>query len=273
MQGVADSRVESEGSMLRHRFGLDERQFEFLGSPMDPLTMDETIEIIDSALAERIRLKHVVVNVAKLVNMQGDPALHADVVSSDLINIDGMGVVWGARLAGHAVPERVAGVDLMDRVLRLCHERGYRPYILGAKRDVLERAVANIEARYPGIELAGYRDGYFSREEEDAVVAAIAASRADCLFVAMSSPAKERITEQYKEELGVSFLMGVGGSVDVMAGTTRRAPGWMQKAGLEWLYRVIQEPGRMWKRYLITNSKFLSLVIKEAIWHRKRSLR
>jgi len=100
------------------------------------------------------------------------------------------------------------------------------------------------------------------------VVAAIAASPADCLFVAMSSPAKERFTEQYKEELGVSFLMGVGGSIDVMAGTTRRAPEWMQQAGLEWLYRVIQEPGRMWKRYLTTNSKFAWLLCKEKFLQR-----
>ncbi|MBJ3783131.1 WecB/TagA/CpsF family glycosyltransferase [Devosia sediminis] len=254
-----------DGQVLRRRLGLDKLQFEFLGSPMDPLTMDQTIAVIDEALAERIRLKHVVVNVAKLVNMQTDRALHADVVSSDLINIDGMGVVWGARLAGHKVPERVAGIDLMDRVLKLCHEKGYRPYILGAKRDVLERAVANIKARYPGLVFAGYRDGYFGRDEERSVVDAIAQSKADCLFVAMSSPAKERITEQYKEELGVSFLMGVGGSIDVMSGSTKRAPDWMQKTGLEWLYRVMQEPGRMWKRYLVTNSKYLWLVLKEAV--------
>ncbi|MGQ9370036.1 WecB/TagA/CpsF family glycosyltransferase [Azospirillum sp. ST 5-10] len=254
---------------LLERFGVPQRRMRFLGVPMDPLDMEETVRIIDAAIAEGVCLKHVVVNVSKLVNMRSDPALHADVVDSDLINIDGQGVVWGARLAGCPVPARVAGIDLMDRVLALCATRGYRPYILGAKQEVLERAVVNIEARYPTLEFAGYRNGYFSREDEATIVEEIRASGADCLFVAISSPTKERFTQQYRERLGVKFLMGVGGSVDVMAGMTRRAPVWMQRAGMEWFYRVLQEPRRMWKRYLVTNSLYAGLLAREVLRPRR----
>lgn len=254
----------SAGDFLDAR-GVRARRIDFLGVPLDPLDMEETVAVIDSALAQRVRLQHVVVNVSKLIGMRRDADLHRDVVESDLINIDGMGIVWGARLMGLPVPARVAGIDLMDRVLALCAERGYRPYILGARPAVLEQAVANIRRRHPDIDIAGWRDGYFKREEEEAVVDAIRASRADCLFVAMSSPMKERFTQLYRDRMGVSFLMGVGGSIDVMAGITRRAPHWMQQAGLEWLYRVLQEPRRMWRRYLVTNSVYLGLLTRELL--------
>ncbi|HYD64823.1 WecB/TagA/CpsF family glycosyltransferase [Azospirillum sp.] len=254
----------SAGDFLDAR-GVRARRIDFLGVPLDPLDMEETVAVIDSALAQRVRLQHVVVNVSKLISMRRDADLHRDVVESDLINIDGMGIVWGARLMGLPVPARVAGIDLMDRVLELCARRGYRPYILGAKPAVLEQAIANIRRRYPDIDIAGWRDGYFKREEEEEVVDAIRASRADCLFVAMSSPMKERFTQLYRDRLGVSFLMGVGGSIDVMAGITRRAPDWMQRAGLEWLYRVLQEPRRMWRRYLVTNSLYLGLLTREVL--------
>ncbi|HYH21148.1 MAG TPA: WecB/TagA/CpsF family glycosyltransferase [Azospirillum sp.] len=254
----------SAGDFLDAR-GVRARRIDFLGVPLDPLDMEETVAVIDSALAQRVRLQHVVVNVSKLISMRRDADLHRDVVESDLINIDGMGIVWGARLMGLPVPARVAGIDLMDRVLALCARRGYRPYILGAKPAVLEQAVANIRRRHPDIDIAGWRDGYFKRDQEEEVVEAIRASRADCLFVAMSSPMKERFTQLYRDRMGVSFLMGVGGSIDVMAGITRRAPDWMQRAGLEWLYRVLQEPRRMWRRYLVTNSLYLGLLTREVL--------
>ncbi|HEY0833537.1 MAG TPA: WecB/TagA/CpsF family glycosyltransferase [Azospirillum sp.] len=263
MDGLSDIRRDA-GAFLDAR-GVRGRRIDFLGVPLDPLDMEETVALIDSALAQRVRLQHVVVNVSKLIGMRQDADLHRDVVESDLINIDGMGIVWGARMLGLRVPARVAGIDLMERVLDLCARRGYRPYFLGAKPAVLEQAVANIRHRHPAIRIAGWRDGYFKREEEESVVEAIRASGADCLFVAISSPMKERFTQLYRDRLGVSFLMGVGGSIDVMAGITRRAPRWMQRAGLEWLYRVLQEPRRMWRRYLVTNSLYLGLLTREVV--------
>jgi len=239
------------------------RRIHFLGVPMDAVDMEETVAVIDHVMANRLRLKHVVVNVAKLVAMRRDAELRRDVVESDLINIDGMGVVWGARLLGLSVPGRVTGIDLMGRVLELCARRGYRPYILGAREDVLAQAIENIRERYPDIRLAGWRNGYFTPADEPGIVEEIRASKADCLFVAISSPVKERFTQQYRDQFEVPFIMGVGGSIDVMAGLVNRAPHWMQSLGLEWLYRVIQEPRRMWRRYLTTNSAYALLLVKE----------
>ncbi|MBI1276173.1 WecB/TagA/CpsF family glycosyltransferase [bacterium] len=237
----------------------------FMGCPMDAITMKETLRLIEESMRGGHRLQHVVVNVAKLVALQTDKELFDDVTGSDLINIDGAGVVLGCRMFGLKVPERVAGVDIMTEVLALCNEKGYRPYILGAKPEVLEKAVANIQARWPNIQFAGWHHGYFSKEEEADVVRDIAASNAHCLFIAMTTPHKERLMGRYKDGFHVPFIMGVGGSVDILAGYTKRAPLWMQKAGLEWLYRVLQEPRRMWKRYFTTNSRFAGLLVKYAI--------
>lgn len=245
--------------------GPHRRRMRFLGAPLDLLDMEETLGLADQAMARRKRLQHVVVNVAKLITMRRDPELYRDVVESDVINADGMGIVWGARLLGLPVPGRVAGIDLMERLLELCARRGYRPYILGARPEVLGRAVARIQERHPALRLAGWRDGYFQPFEEDGVVDAIRASGADCLFVAISSPTKERFTRRHRDRLGVSFLMGVGGAIDVVAGLTRRAPRWMQSAGLEWLFRLGQEPKRMWRRYVTTNGAFAVLLLQELV--------
>lgn len=239
------------------------RRFTFMGAIMDGLTMKETMAVAEQAMATRTRLQHVVINVAKLVHMQTDEALRTDVCGSDIINIDGMGVVWGARLCGHSVPERVSGVDIMENLLKLCAEKGFRPYFFGAKQDVLEQAVANIRKQYPSLVIAGYRNGYFTPDEEEGIIRDIAASNADCLFIAITSPTKERLLSQYKDIINVPFLMGVGGSIDVKAGLVKRAPLWMQKCGLEWFYRLAQEPRRMFMRYWTTNTRYAGLLLKE----------
>src|SRR5690606_38387958 len=135
----------------------------------------------DEAMTLRKPMHHTVVNVAKLVTMQRNAELHEDVASADLINIDGAGVVWGARLMGIRVPERAAGVDLMEDLFRLCAERGFRPYLLGAEAHVLAAVVERLRREYPGLEIAGWRDGYFKPEQEAEVVEDINAAGADCL--------------------------------------------------------------------------------------------
>jgi N-acetylglucosaminyldiphosphoundecaprenol N-acetyl-beta-D-mannosaminyltransferase len=235
----------------------------FLGVPLDPLSMRETLDLADYAMANRVRMQHVAVNVAKIITIRANPDLRRDVLESDIISVDGMGVIWGARLAGHRLPERVAGIDLMEHLLKLCADRGYRPFILGARQEVLDLALARIRERHPRLRIAGSRNGYFSRDDEPQIVDEIRQSKPDCLFVAISSPIKERFTRQYRDLLGVPFLMGVGGSIDVMAGLTSRAPLWVQRIGCEWLYRLGQEPTRLWHRYLMTNSAFAVLLAAE----------
>lgn len=241
---------------------LQKKRVLLLGSPLDAISMDETLEQIGRAMREKKALQHVVVNVAKLVYMQEDAALYRDVVGSDIINIDGAGIVLGCRFLGIDVPERVAGIDVMDGVLALCEREEFRPFILGAKADILQKAKENILAKYPKLQFAGLQDGYYDRAREDEVMQSITDSGADCLFIAMPSPHKERIMSQYKEVLHVPFMMGVGGSVDVFAGFVQRAPHWMQKAGMEWIYRLMQEPRRMFRRYWTTNRRFAVLLLK-----------
>lgn len=237
----------------------------FLGSPIDLLTFDETVFAAVEAMLTKKQTQHVAINVAKLVKMRRDPELRRDVTESDIIGIDGAGIVWGARALGIKVPERVAGIDLMERLLALCSVQNFRPYLLGAKRSVLEKTIRNAHRYWPGLVLAGYRDGYFTEEEEIEVVEDIKKSAPDCLFIALPTPRKEKFLHCYRDTLGVPFIMGVGGSFDVLAGEVSRAPHSMQSAGLEWLYRIYQEPKRMWWRYFSTNAVYAGLLGKALV--------
>jgi len=233
---------------------------EFLGAPLDLLTLDQTVAQAVEAMRSHKLAHHVAINVAKLVKMRSDPELRRDVVQSHIAGVDGMGVVWGARLVGIPVPERVAGIDLMHHVLAACAAQRFRPYFLGARQDVLDSAITVAQQRWPGIEFAGSRNGYFRAEDEPGIVESIRRSGADCLFIGMPTPRKERFLHQHRDRVGVPFVMGVGGSFDVLAGVVSRAPVSMQRMGLEWLHRTLQEPSRMWRRYLATNITFAGLL-------------
>lgn len=232
----------------------------FLDLPVDIASMDETLDRASDAMRTRRRLQHVALNVAKLVNARTNPLLKQDLETADFVGIDGMGIVIGLRLAGIKGAERVAGIDLMMQLLARCADEGFRPYFLGATPEVVARAADVARQRFPGIDFAGVRDGYFDAAGERDVVEAIRASGADCLFVGMPTPRKERFLAQYRDALNVPFIMGVGGSFDVLAGKVDRAPPWMQRTGLEWLHRLLQEPGRMWRRYASTNLSYAGLL-------------
>lgn len=238
------------------------QRIEIFGCPMDIASMNETVDHIDLAIKNDKFTQHVVVNVAKLVNMQKDPKLDDSVRSCDVINIDGMGVVLGARFLGYKVPERVAGVDLFHALLAMSAQKGYSVYLLGATEEVVDATAKKILLLYPGLKLTGFHHGYFW-DDEKSVVDKIRTSGAQLLFVAITSPKKENFINRWRDQLGVTFVMGVGGTFDVVAGKVKRAPLWMQKVGLEWFYRILQEPRRMWKRYLITNSKFFVILVRE----------
>lgn len=236
---------------------MQERQrIDVMGCPVDPLTMEQTLQRVRELIADGGPHQHMAVNANKLVMMHSDPELARVVRESSLINADGSGVVLASRFLGHPLPARVTGVDLFDHLMGLCRDEGYRPFLLGAKQEVLERCANNVLARYPGLELAGMRNGYFTEEEERLVAEQIRESKADMLFVAISSPKKEKFLGTWLEQMRVPFCMGVGGTFDVFAGKTPRAPEWVQQAHMEWAFRLAQEPRRMWKRYLVSNTKF-----------------
>ena len=233
----------------------------FMGVKMHSSTMEETVSVISDRIEENIFTQHVVVNVAKIVNMKNDPILRESVLSCDIINIDGMGVVFGARLKGINIPERVAGVDLFNELLKKSEEKGFPVFFLGARQEVVEETARRMQQSLPDLKIAGFHHGYFWDDEKD-VVEMIRKSGAYLLFVAITSPRKENFINKWKNQLGVRFVMGVGGTFDVISGKVKRAPKWMQHAGLEWFFRVMQEPGRMWKRYLVTNSKFAWMLLR-----------
>jgi len=234
-----------------------------LNCPIDNLSMKETMERVVEAIKHNQQIHHVVVNAAKIVNMRKDHRLQEAVKSCDIINADGQSVIWASKVIGKPLKERVAGVDLMQNLIDLAHKSEYKIYFLGAKDEIVKAVVQKYTIKYSEKLIAGYRNGYFTEEEEEDIARNIAGSGAHILFVAISSPKKEIFLNKYKKVLrNLNFIMGVGGSFDVVAGKVTRAPLWMQKAGLEWYYRFLQEPGRLWKRYLITNSVFIWLVIK-----------
>lgn len=232
------------------------------GIPIFAGGMEETLNLVDKSLREGIYCQHVVVNAGKIVDMETNTLLKKSILDADIVNADGMAVVWASRFLGKPLPERVAGIDLMMKLVEMAHKEGYKCYFLGAKQAVVEAVINMFSVKYSPSIVAGYRNGYYNFDEEDQVAQNISASNADMLFVAMSSPKKELFVNKYKDIMRVPFVMGVGGSFDVIAGVTKRAPIWMQNVGLEWFYRFIQEPRRMWKRYLVGNSKFLWLVLK-----------
>ncbi len=231
--------------------------------PIKAMTMSQVVSVVDETISRRGRLLLGVVNVAKVVNMRRDEALSEAVLSADMILADGMGVVWGCRFLRRRLPERVPGIDLMYDMLQLGSERGYRVFCLGATEEVLGETVARIQAQYPGVVIAGKRNGYFESDDEPGIVADIKASQADMLFAAMTSPKKEQFLARWADEMNVPVCHGVGGAFDVMAGKVKRAPDRWQKLGMEWLYRVVQEPRRMWRRYLVTNTLFGCMLLAE----------
>lgn len=242
-----------------------QKRINILNCPIDVLTMKETVDIIDNSIASNKPLQHVVVNAAKIVTMQKDEKLAHAIVNSDIINADGQAVVWASRLLKQPLPERVAGIDLMQNLIELAYEKEYKVFLLGAKEEVVRKVAERYQQQYNNNIIAGYRNGYFDKKDEKEIVREISKSNADILFVAIPSPKKELFLNQYSSELNIPFVMGVGGSFDVISGQLSRAPEWMQKYGLEWFYRLIQEPKKMWKRYLYTNGMFLWLTLKERL--------
>jgi N-acetylglucosaminyldiphosphoundecaprenol N-acetyl-beta-D-mannosaminyltransferase len=238
---------------------------EFLGVPIDILSLHETVDLADKSMSRRERCRHVALNVAKFIKMREQPELWRDVVESDIVGIDGMGILWGSRLLGVKAHERVAGIDLFKEILGLCERKGFRPYFLGATDGVLWKMISRLGADHPNLHIAGWHNGYFGPEDNLRVVELIRQSGADCLFLGLPTPRKERLLSQYKDEFGVPFIMGVGGSFDVLAGAVSRAPIWMQNAGLEWSYRLYQEPRRMFWRYVSTNFSFATIVTRELV--------
>lgn len=240
-----------------------------LGMPVHKVRMSELLDLCEEAIRRRVRLVLGMVNVAKLIHCRKDRQLFKSVSEADIVGADGQGVVWLSRWMGLPLPERVPGIEVMYGLLQRASQKRYSVYFLGAKPQVVEEVVRRAQQEYTGLQVAGFCDGYFDLEKDGKKVAEqIRDSSADILFVAITPPKKEIFMDRWKQVINVPVCHGVGGSFDVFAGVVKRAPRWMQKTGLEWFYRVLQEPRRMWKRYFVTNSIFFFLGIKEILRYR-----
>jgi N-acetylglucosaminyldiphosphoundecaprenol N-acetyl-beta-D-mannosaminyltransferase len=240
-----------------------------MGCMIDNLTMDETLERIESFVQSGMPHQHAAVNVDKVVKAQGNSVLRQIINDCALVNVDGMPVVWASRILGTPLKERITGVDLFESLMKRGAERKWRIFLLGANEEVVTGVRRIYETKYPDIHICGHRNGYWSADREAEVAREIKQARPDLLFVAISSPKKEQFLSCYQKYMAVPFAMGVGGTFDVVVGKVRRAPLWMQRHGLEWFYRFAQEPRRMFRRYFIDAPAFLWLLAKEILRARK----
>lgn len=215
-----------------------------LGVDVDAVTMAEAVDVVRRAMDTRAGVMVATANAEMLMRATHDEELRRILNASALVVPDGAGTVWAARHLGHAMPERVAGYDLAQELLRCAPAEGRRVYFFGSAPGVAEKAKAKAEQLYPGIEIVGVRNGFFSPADNAAIIAEMRAARPDLLLVALGVPKQEKWIAAHLAELDVPVAIGVGGTLDVMAGVMKRAPYWMQKAKLEWLFRGLMQPKR-----------------------------
>lgn len=242
--------------------GNDMSRYQILNTYVNAISLDETVKRVEKIIEDGLPTQHVVINASKVNLMEKDEELRKIVNSCPLINADGASIVWASKVLGIPLKERVTGIDLFLKLVERANEKEYKIYLFGAKEEVVVKVKEIFEKQYANLNIVGYRNGYFTEKDEPTIVRDMQESGADMMFVAFSSPKKEYWVNKYINQLNIPFVMGVGGSFDVVAGVTDRAPMWMQNHGLEWFYRFIQEPRRMWKRYIIGNAKFVLLTYK-----------
>lgn len=242
-----------------------------MGCPVDLLTSAAVLEEVARAIDTQSGPKVIqFVNGNKIAQVRRDPEMERIMWRADYVLADGKPLLPMGRLLGVNLPERIDGIGLMMKLLKLADQRHYRVFLLGAKQPVLETCVQKIRRDYPNLQIVGYRNGYFTQAEADGVVQEIRAARCDILFLGMGSPMKEQFADGYGKDTGASVIQGVGGSFDVMADLVKRAPAWIQQIGCEWLYRVAQEPRRMFWRYATTNTQCLYIFSRDLVRSRFR---
>ncbi len=235
------------------------------GCRIDRLDTQQAVAQVETWIAQRDRTyQSAAVNFDQLMKMKRDPTFARTLLESDQLTADGQPLVWLSRCFGDPLPERVSSIDLMIALMAVAEHKKYRIYLLGAKEEALSKASLQLKTTYPALQIVGQRNGYFSSEDENSIVDDIVASQADILLIAISSPKKEEFVSRHRERLAVPFVLGVGGAFDVLAGIYPRAPLWLRRAGLEWTWRVAQEPRRLLPR-LVENLKFSRFILDETI--------
>lgn len=235
----------------------------FIGMAFHNVTLDQAVARIDAFIKAGTPHKIFCPNVALFVWARSNPEMWRFYAECDLVTVDGMGIYFASRFLGTPLIESVSGVTLMFELIRRAPSAGYRIFLLGTTENILNQAVVNLRRDYPGINVVGVHHGFYQESDEGAIADQIRACDADIVFLAMSSPKKEWFVKRQVARAGARVFLGVGGGIDIIAGVYKLAPRWIHNSGLEWCYRLIQEPRRLWKRYLFTNAIFLRLVVRE----------
>jgi len=238
---------------------------ELFGLLFEAPTRTEVVRLARTAIERREKLVICAVNAPKLVRMRQDVAFRRAILDADLLLPDGMSLVWASRLLRTPLPDRITGIDIMYALLAEGTSHHHATYCLGATERANANAVAAFRDEYPGVRIVGRHHGYFPEADEPRVVEVIAKAAPDILFVAMNTPRKEKFIARWHRELGVPVCLGVGGAFDVASGEKRRAPVVLQRAGLEWTWRMFQHPHSAWPRYVHNNLAFAALLCRELL--------
>lgn len=244
-------------------------QVTVLGAAINPVTMAEAIEAFEQFIARRQPALAFSLNVDICMKLRRDPELRRIFAQTDLVLVDGTPMVWATRFLGVPLPGRVSGADFLPAFCRVAADRRYRLFLLGSLPGIAERAKQWLEAHNPGLQITGTYAPPFGFEQDDResarIISIVKEASPDVLFVGLTSPKDQKWLFRYREALQVPISMGVGASFDYLAGRLRRAPQWMQRCGLEWTYRLAQEPHRLWRRYLVENPPFVYYVLRERL--------
>lgn len=250
---------------------MSKQTFNVFGLDYANVTLDEAVGRIEELI--RNKAPHMVLTTgAELIaRAYKDSELKKIYLSADLLTIDSQVVYFACKLLRKPVKEPVSAAKLMFKFLETAEVKGYRLFFLGAKEHILEKAISNLKEKHPNLNIVGYHHGYFDFYNDYDIIEAISNAQPDVLFVAMSSPLKERFINKNLSKLNVPVCFGVGGTFDIAAGYCKFAPKWVSNIGLEWFYRFLQEPKRLWKRYATTNLVFIWVVLKEMFSYGKNS--
>jgi len=241
--------------LKEHLFGIN----------IDNLAMMDLVQLIDQKVNNQEPVHVLGVNADKIVAMNNNRKLHNIIACADIIHPDGVSMILASRILKKRIHKRVAGIDLMEELLSLANSKNYTVYFLGAKDCILNKMIKKLMGKYPKLKIAGFRNGYFSQEEWSNVANDLKTLKPNLVFVGITSPKKEYLIDYLMAHGVNTVFMGVGGSFDVLSGEIKRAPLWIQNCHLEWFFRLLQEPKRLFKRYFFGNLKFLKLIIQEKI--------
>lgn len=240
-----------------------------LGIPIDNLSLSATMDRFVELVSQRRPCLVVTPNVDHLVNLQSDHEFREVYRQAALVLPDGMPLLWAARFLGTPIREKLSGSDVFHELCRLSAERGFRVFFMGGREGAAAAAAERMKQEHPKLQIVGLYSPPFGFERDPAetkrIDAMLTEARPDVLLVGLGSPKQEKWAARNSTRLGIPLTMGIGISFEYTAGMVRRAPVWMQRAGLEWLFRLVMEPGRLWRRYLVNDPKFFWLILKQRL--------